>query len=330
MKNKLNTRTIALRVAAVVFALLFVFSACLLVSEIWDKNHGKFTEGAETLNDKIEFEGETYRLKEGLETILVLGLDKFSDELSDSYNNNQQADFVLLFIIDDEAKTYKAVHLNRDSMVEMNVLGVAGDKIGTVKGQLALSHAYGNGREISCRNTANAVSKMLLGMEIDHYVSVTMDAVPAYNDLVGGITLEILDDFTSIDETMVQGETVTLMGDQALYYVRSRYGLDDPSNNNRMKRQRQYLEALFEKSKELALTDDGFIARVGLKMTDYIVSDCSGNRLEETLRKLSEYTFEDTLTIKGETVMGEKFLEFYPNEDSVKEVVIDCFYETEK
>ncbi len=34
-----------------------------------------------------------------------------------------------------------------------------------------------------------------------------------------------MDDFSSIDSTLVQGETVTLMGNHALTYVRTRGGL---------------------------------------------------------------------------------------------------------
>ena len=328
-RRKNDSGSTVSKIVTVALAAVVLLSLTLFFVEIWERNNTVYSGEHETLSETLSHNGQKYVLKDNLETLLVLGLDKFQTEDIGSYNNDKQADFLLLFVMDKSTNTCKVIHINRDTMAEMNILGVAGDKVGTVVKQLALSHTYGNGREVSCRNAANAVAKLLMGVRIDHYVSVTMDAVPTYNDLVGGITLEILDDFTSIDPSMVLGETVTLEGEQALLYVRSRYGLDDPTNNNRMKRQKQYMEALYERSRQLAAEDENFISRAALKMTDYLVSDCSGNKLEALLQRLSAYEIHEILDIDGKTLMGEKYLEFYADEGSVKDVVIDCFYEPE-
>jgi len=325
--EKNDARTTALKIGAVVLVVVFVFALVLLLLDIWEKNYGKYPESPDKLEDTLSYNGKDYVLKRDLETILLLGLDTFGNEDSGSYNNNKQADFLLLFVIDKASESCKAIHINRDTMTEMNILGVAGDKIGVITQQLALAHTYGNGKEVSCRNTANAVSKLLLGVEVDHYVSVSMDAVPVFNDLVGGVTLEVLDDLTIVDASMVKGETVTLMGDQALLYVRSRYGLEDPTNAGRMKRQKQYLEKLYTQSCQLSSEDSSFIPRVVLKLTDYIVSDCSGNKLESLLDRLSTYDLHTIYQLSGETVEGEMFMEFYPDEASVLEFVVECFYE---
>lgn len=315
----------ALKICAVVLALIFIVSAFLLVVELIDDNQG-YSGDAPSLDKNLSYNGQEYVLNEDIETVLVLGLDKFEEDEVDSYNNDKQADFLILFVIDNNNKTYKAVHLNRDAMVEMNVLGVAGDKIGTETKQLALSHTYGNGKEVSCRNTANAVSGMLLGAEIDHYVSFTMDSVGVYNDLLGGVSVEILDDFSSIDANMVKGQNVVLNGEQALKYVRSRHGLDDPTNNNRMKRQKQYLEAMYTKTRQKISEDNTFVSKTGLEMSKFVISDCSINKLEGYMEKLTNYELVSVLDIEGKTDISNQFVEFYPNESSVKEIVIDCFY----
>ena len=315
----------ALKICAVVLALIFIISAFLLVVELIDNNQG-YSGDTPSLDKNLSYNGQEYVLNESLETVLVLGLDKFEEDEVDSYNNDKQADFLILFVIDNNNKTYKAVHLNRDAMVEMNVLGVAGDKIGTETKQLALSHTYGNGKEVSCRNTANAVSGMLLGAEIDHYVSFTMDSVGVYNDLLGGVSVEMLDDFSSIDANMVKGQNVVLNGEQALKYVRSRHGLDDPTNNNRMKRQKQYLEAMYMKTRQKISEDNTFVSKTGLEMSKFVISDCSINKLEGYMEKLTNYELVSVLDIEGKTDISNQFVEFYPNESSVKEIVIDCFY----
>lgn len=329
-RSKNDSGSTSSKIAIVALAAVLLLCLTLFFVELWERNNTVYSGEHEVLSETVTHNGQKYVLKNNVETLLVLGLDKFQTESIDSYNNDKQADFLLLFVMDKSANTCKVIHINRDTMAEMNVLGVAGDKIGTVVKQLALAHTYGNGREVSCRNTANAVSKLLMGVTVDHYVSVTMDAVPVYNDFVGGVAVDILDDFSSIDPSMTWGETMTLQGEQALLYVRSRYGLDDPTNNNRMKRQKQYLEALYDRSRQLVSEDASFISRAALKMTDYIVSDCSGNKLEALLQRLSAYEIHEILDIDGETLMGEKFLEFYADEGSVKDVVIDCFYEPEK
>lgn len=314
-----------------VLAVIFLIAAVFLGLDLWERRQGTFP-ARDTAAETLTHNGAEYVLKDTLETYLFIGLDTFEEaEDADSYNNDRQADFLMLLVLDNAEKTCRVIHVNRDSMAEMNVLDVASNKIGTVTKQIALAHTYGNGREVSCQNTANAVSKLLMGVDIDHYVSVTMDAVPLYNDFIGGVTVEILDDFTATDPAMVQGATLTLTGEQALCYVRSRYGLDDPTNNNRMKRQKQYLEALYARALQLAAEDEGFIARAALKMEEgYLVSDCLGNKLTTLLEKLATYELLGVSDIKGETKMGKKWLEFYPDNDSVKDIVVTCFYELKK
>lgn len=325
-ERKQNIRRTGLKILAVVLAIVLVFSTALFLLSFWERQYGQFPEQQQALDENLIYAGKEYVLRDNIETLLVLGLDTYENDQSESYNNDQQADFLMLLVMDKENKTCKGIHINRDTIVEMNVLGVAGERVGTVTKQIALSHTYGNGREVSCRNTANAVSG-LLGITVDHYLSITMSAVPVYNDLVGGVTVEVLDDFTAMDASMAKGETVTLTGEQALLYVRSRQGLDDPTNNQRMKRQKQYLEGLYESSRRCVEQQEGFVSKAALTMADHLVSDCSGNKLESLLTQLAEHNLDAILNITGETVEGTEYMEFYPDEDSVMETVIDCFYE---
>lgn len=321
-----------LQYAAIFFLVIFLVSGALLVLSLWENRQSEFPEGdAIGLVSTIEYEGKKYVLKEDVQTLLVLGLDKFEDAVTnDSYNNDQQADFVMLFVIDNRNETCAAIHINRDTMTDINILGVAGENVGTVNKQLALAHTYGNGREVSCGNVADAVSNLLYNVKVDHFVSVTMDSVPVYNDLVGGVEVTVLDDFTGVDDSLVKGEKVTLMGEQALRYIRSRKGLDDSTNATRMIRQRQYLEALYHKSAEMAKADEEFIMQASLKMSDYMVSDCSGNQLQDLFEKISGYEFLDIRSIEGTSVVGEKFMEFYPDVNSMKKIVVELFYQEEK
>lgn len=313
--------------AAIILLAVFLVSFSLALINIWEDNSGKYT-GQTSVDKHIEHNGVEYTLKENLETFVVIGLDKTHEDSgeSDAYNNDKQADFIMVFVLDNKAKTVTPIHINRDTMAEINVLGLSGNKVGTVNKQIALSYNYGNGGKVSCRNTLDSVSKLLLGMRMNHYLSVTMDGVPVYNDLVGGVTVEVLDDFTGIDETLVKGQSVTLTGQQALTYVRTREGLEDTTNAARMIRQKQYLTALRDKTVEKLNGDDEFAVELTVKMSDYIISDRSVTRLQELLNKFSSYEFTETLELEGESKVGEKFMEFYPDDDSIKDVVVKAFY----
>ena len=316
-----------IRYGIIALAIAFLVTTFLVIIKIWEKNQGDFPEQPGESNGVLEYNGASYVLKENVETFLVMGLDKFEGAVSsDSYNNDQQADFLMLFVFDNASKTCATVHINRDSMVNVNVLGLNGNKINTVRQQIALAHTYGNGRDVSCRNTADAVSELLLGVRVNHYISLTMDSVATFNDLVGGVEVTVLDDFTGIDDTLVKGEKVTLLGEHALNYVRTRYGLEDSSNSSRMDRQSQYINALYSKTQEKIENDEEFIVEATLKMSDYIVSDRSVTQLQELARKFNEYEFLDIESFDGENVLGEKFIEFYPDEESVKKIVVELFY----
>lgn len=156
-----------------------------------------------------------------------------------------------------------------------------------------------------------------------------MDAVAASCNLVGGVEVTVLDDFTGIDNTLIKGEKVTLLGEQALRYVRTRYGLEDSSNTTRMARQQQYIEALYNKLHS-RLEEEEFLVKFIDTMDDYVVYDSSNKKMLKFAEKFDDYEFLGSKEIKGETKLGEEFVEFYPDEDSIEEIVIDLFYTPKK
>ena len=324
--ERANKRRRYLKLAVVGLLVLFVVAIALFFLKLWEQQWGRFPV-SDPQDEIFIYDGKEYTPKEGIETFLVLGLDKYEQDGSnlDSYNNDKQADFLLLFVFDNNAKTFSAIHVNRDTMAKVNVLGVAGDKIDTVTKQIALAHTYGNGKDVSCRNTANAVSD-LLGVKVNHYLSLTMDSVAVFNDLVGGVEVTVLEDFTGIDETLVKGSTVTLKGEQALHYVRTRYGLEDSTNSTRMERQQQYLNGFYDKFTESIENDEEFLANAAKSISEYIVSDRSVTQMQELVRKFKEYDYGGIRDLDGESKMGEKFIEFYPKENSIKKVVSELFY----
>ena len=336
MKFRVDVRV--LKGTAAILAVVLVLLAGMLLLQRWENTQdapvsspgpsSAVEAGAPVDGREITYyNGTAYAKRENLETVLLLGVDKFEGETPEGYLNNQQADFLLLLVMDKENETCTPIQLNRDTMTQIQILGVTGEPAGTFTGQLALAHTYGSGEEDSCENTVLAVENLLYGVGIDHYVSLTMDGVALLNDLVGGVTVEVLDDFSGIDDTLVQGETVTLQGQQSLTYVRSRGGMEDSSNLHRMERQRQYLSALQQQLKAAVQQEDGFTLDALLQLNEYLVSDCTIDQLSALGNNLAQYKVSDILTTPGEAREGEEFMEFTVDEAALQQLVMEVFYE---
>lgn len=324
--NKHILRNVCILIAVTVFGILLYFVISNYISE--NVIAASVSEQYYDLESKyVMYKGENYEPKDNIETFLLIGVDKYESDAGElSYNNSQQSDFLLLVIINKDDKTYAALQLNRDTMANITELGVRGENAGTIKAQLALAHTYGSGGKDSCRNTVEAVSDLLYGVSIDHYIAFTMDAVPIVNDLAGGVTLEILDDFTAEDPDMKKGVVHTILGEESLIYVRGRYGLEDNTNIGRMARQRQYLTEI----KKMLLTQlnesNDFAAEVLSKISEYMVSDCTVGQLSELVDSLNSYAEDGIDVIDGKSVIGEKYNEFYVDEDALRSYVISRFY----
>lgn len=312
-------------VSTVVLAIA-VIASCLLFGGKNGNNKSENRKVKETAveDGSISFGGKTYVLNEDITSFLVIGLDTM--EVSNEYDDHQQADFLMLFIFDNSSKKYTALHINRDTMAEVNTLAMDGSKVKSEKKQIALAHTEGDGGKMSCQNTADAVSSLLMGVKIDYYASFTMDAVAVVNDSVGGVPVEIEDDMTMVDPAFKKGETVILNGSQALKFVRARGELKDSSNAKRMVRQREYLTNLFRAIKQRTETEDGYFNGVFPKVSKSVVTNCSLTKLASMWENFSGFTNSGFPEIAGELKTGEKFMEFYPDKEQLEKTVIDLFY----
>ena len=282
-----------------------------------------------TADRLIVYNGQTYRYREDIDTLLIIGTDDFEiEEMSNTHRNSSQSDFLLVVVFDNTLKTYKIIQINRDTMTDIRMYDIYGQYEGLVNLQIALSHTYGTGGDDSCRDTVFAVSRLLYDSDIDNYIAVTMAAVPVLNDLVGGVDVLVEDNFEGIDDTLVQGEVVHLTGDHALTFVRARMSMaDDPTNIARMGRQRTYIVALMEALGNAMREDPDFELRAFSALGDNMISDMTTDRIEELADRFNEYTEEAILVPEGRSVEGDRYMEFYVDEDALQQLVVDTFYE---
>ena len=272
------------------------------------------------------YNGINYVQDDNKQIILCVGLDSYENAINDSYRNDELADCIVLLVLDKTNKTVLPIQINRDTMTSYHILGIGGRITNDEVGQIALSHSYGSGGIDSLVNTKDAVEELMCDVDIDYYMSLTMDAVTKINDKAGGVKVLVEDDFSSIDPTLIQGEEVTLLGQHALTFVRSRSGLDDPSNINRLNRQRVYLRGLYDTCKAKVDTDQDFVRSCLDSISEYIISNTNVYGLSDIGNTLLDYELLDAIQIQGEAKKGETYVEFYPDDTSLKELCINLFY----
>lgn len=315
-----------------------------------------------------EVDGVVYeaRPQSDLTAILLIGYDHDDEgDLSvehTGYHNGGQSDFLLLLVVDHANEQIRQLQINRDTMTPIKLVGVNGSYLGTRTYQICLAHAYGRSQEENNRNTVWAVEKLLGidgsndGAKIDWYMTMDISGISRLNDLLGGVTVTIEDDFSHVDPTMVPGATIRLTGWQAERFCRGRYGVGDQTNVSRMVRQRTYLTAasdvLHSKLKEninfsrtllngmgivydtTSSLDAGFgfttdNAGTPVEDTDshYLMTNESLDSIVGVMARSLNYTLLPIETFEGETILGSNgYINFLPAEGAAERWTLQTFY----
>ena len=278
----------------------------------------------------IRYDGKIYAYNEDILTFLVMGIDRETDafEVAEGQNGGQ-ADALFLVVVDPHEKAVKVIGINRNTMTDIDFYDEKGRYRTTGLGQICIQHGFGNGVEESCEYQKKAVQSLFYNLPVHGYAAVNEGAIPAINDAVGGVDVAVLEDLTARDRTLVRGETVHLTGESAFWYVKYRDTTVFGSADRRLERQKQYLEAFAAKAKEAVRKDPSVALDLYNSIRPQMVTDITADEAAYLASSLSGYRFGegDLYTLKGETVMGEKYEEFYADEDALYQMIIEVFYE---
>ena len=276
--------------------------------------------------EALLYNGKKYVYNKDLVTLLILGVDKKEVEEYVPTKNDSHVDFLVLAVFDPNTRTCTLLQLDRDTMCNVMTLQSDEQYDYVAYEQLSYAHAYGDGLEESCENTVKTVSYLLYGAKIDNYFSLTLDAIPILNDLVGGVTVTIEDDFSAVDDSLVMGETVTLTSENVEHFVRARKTVGDGLNLSRMRRQREYMTGLIGAMRTAAKDNPGFVLDLYGAIADSLVTDCTLDELADYADRFSGYALSGITVPEGELVQGEIYMEFYVDEAALQELVIETFY----
>ena len=280
--------------------------------------------------DWIKYNGKIYTYNKDIMTFLIMGIDRNTDavEVAEGQQGGQ-ADALFLVVADPHKKAIRIIGINRNTMTDIDFYDENGIYETTGLGQICIQHGFGNGVEESCEYQEKAVSALFYQLPIHGYAAVNMSAISTINDTVGGVDVTVLEDVTAKDRTLVRGNTVHLMGESAFWYVKYRDTSVFGSADTRLERQKQYVKAFAAKAKEALKKDPAVALTLYNDIRPQMVTDLSADEVVYLASTLTDYRFgeQDLYTLKGKTVRGERFEEFYVDEDALYQLIIEVFYE---
>ena len=316
--------------ALVFLAVLAVLAAGgYLIGRHFEENgvreeRGHMTEGFGRYEEKI-YRGRTYYKKTDVTTLLLMGVDRDTTAEQRLYRDGGQADFLLLLVIDHEAKTVRQLQIERDTMARVHVLTILGQDGGHMNLQICLSHGYGANQEVCAQNTVEAVSHYLDNLGVDLYMAVDYSAVPTINDMLGGVTVTLKDDFGTPD--MQPGMTVTLKGKQAETFVRARMSVGDGTNASRQIRQREWLDGATALMSGKAGENPNFFGEMLDALGMRLTTNASRGRLINEFNAAFGYERMPVEQIPGEYAVGrDGFTEYHTRADDVTQWVLKAVY----
>lgn len=279
--------------------------------------------------EMITYKNETYVKKGNLETYLIAGIDAPGKvEKVTEYDGTGQCDVLAVIVRDRSTDQCKLLSIDRNTITAVKSLDNDGTYLDTTDIQISLAHAMGFDQQVRAENTVDAVSHLLGDQTIDGYAMVNMGAIQVVNDMVGGVTVTIEDDFSDVDPSMKKGETVTLMGEQAEKYVRSRKEISDGSNQNRMSRQSTYEEAFKPAFRSKCAENSKFPLEVYHAMEDYMTTNISAKKFCRLAILMSDENQDEKVSISGTYGLDEDdWQTFTPDEDSLQEAILELFYQ---
>ena len=235
------------------------------------------------------------KVREGLQTLLIASLKEFSPDKTSGYRNEQQADLLMLLMVDEKAGSISSLQLNPDALVTFSPQG-ASSALELPLGQV---FSYGSGGSDSCLNLSRSASRLLGGVNIDHYMLFTLEAVGIVNRLIGGVEVEVTEALPGLEA----GTSVRLTSDTINTFFDHR-DEQDSTNEAHMARQQQYMMKAFTPFTEHMQQED-FLSKLTIQLGDRMSTDLTLSQMAQMMELLGTCTLDETIhTLPGHAEEG--------------------------
>ncbi len=276
----------------------------------------------------MRYQGVHYRYNNDIMTFLFLGIDEMGEvKRREEGNKGGQSDAIFLLVLNPHTKEISVIAVNRNTMTDLEVCNEDASVWETIKAQLCLQHAYGDGAEKSCERSVEAVSKLFYELPINGYCAINMGAIPLINDAVGGVEITALENVIQTD--IKEGDTLLLKGMDAYYYLHNRDIYGTFTADKRLERQKQYLTAYAKTAVEAVKADLILPVTLFNTLSKYMVTDITVDEVSYLATQALGYSFDGDhmYSLKGESQMNGERAEFYYDEEALYELILEVFYE---
>ena len=285
-------------------------------SDAWK---GESNEGLVTYN------GKKYRYNSHLSNYLLLGIDTEGEIAQEKETlSGGQSDAIFLVSYDRKEETAQILAIPRDTMTTIYIYNIDGTYVTPQTDHLTLQYAYGDGREMSCKITRDAVSNLLYGVPIIGYTAINLDSIPLLVDTVGGVTLTVPDDsMEEVNPDYRKGAEITLTSETAENYIRYR---DTHSHHQalvRTERQKSFINAFADRVLELQAQDPHTVTDIYETIKPHMVTNMSNDIF---LDLAGAKRVGEIRTIPGEGVATDLFDEYHVDDKALYELILDVFY----
>jgi LCP family protein required for cell wall assembly len=219
--------------------------------------------------DVYSTDGSTYDIPDAAEingaiNVLLIGSDTREGQGSTEYGpvGNALADVIILLHVSEDRKNAVALSFPRDLMVAMpECPDPDGGEANAARDLIQINATMNHGGPACTLLTV----QQLTGVRIPYLAMIDFKGVIAMSEAVGGVTVcvaePISDDYTKL--YLDAGEH-TLIGAEALAFLRTRHGVGDGSDLSRISNQQVFLTSLVRKLKdEGALTNPFTMLKIG-------------------------------------------------------------------
>lgn len=273
----------------------------------------------------LELNDREYVSSDDINAYLVIGKDDPKE--GEKGYNGEMADFLMLILLDNTTQKYGLYQINRDTITYVDVLDENGNSKGAMTQQICVAHWYGLDADMRNANTVTAASNLFGGLPIDGYYSIRMSDMGLINNAIGGVEVEIEDDMTNVDPAFVKGSRVLLKDDQAEKFVRARMSVGEGTNEERMRRQKQYIQKAYNLVMNQLREKPEYINDLYQELHEVVESNEGSKDMSSIADRLVNYENEGIIQFSGESTIGQhlpdglEHAEFYPDGESVVECI---------
>lgn len=328
--NKKNKKAVLLCIFAAVLA------AGLL---IWrdQRAQSAFKVGAEStaetekVSGTMAYKGAEYELNNNIMTVMLIGIDSTGPiEAGETYGDYGRADNIDLLILNRRTGKVSILPISRDTLTPVHRYTMNGYDAGTEISHLGFAYSFGDGGELSCRNTQMAVSDLLFGVTPRYYFTTNLDSIAFLNELVGGVTVTVPNsDVAGRHPELTRGADVKLDEDNVADFLRYRDTEVSYSNNGRMERQQAFLDAVLLRLREMNTDEYEDMWKAITSDDSNILTNMTNGQFVQILDiiRKDDIDFQaDLLRIEGENGIEDGYDVFYPDRDRLQELVTETFF----